>query len=409
LRIGIYNELSVHTLGGAEYAVAVLADDLKQGNHVEIINHCPTMTIEELAEFSGTDLTGVRMRYIPSSNEHYGVGRNLLRRYRHERNWHAELSKPYDLFINFAHWIPPFCHARVGVLIVLFPLFIPPRTVVGEPAQPVESRSIRNLILSLYYRLQWPRRLASYRVKLAISHFTQSWTRKWWNVSCPVLYPPVNTEMAVVEKTKTILSVGRFTPSHTMDSKKQLELTQTFAAMDEARRTGWQLSCAGRVSDVSVDQEYFEKVQNLSGTCGARALANVPREEVNRLLETSAIFWHATGLGADPSGEPHAAEHFGISTGEAMAAGCVPVVMNRGGLQELVQHGVNGFLWNDLKELKDLTTLLIRNDQLRNQMSEAARIRGKNFSRANFRQGFRKHVGRFIPALAANSALPSPH
>ena len=36
-----------------------------------------------------------------------------------------------------------------------------------------------------------------------------------------------------------------------------------------------------------------------------------------------------------------------------LAAFLVVVVINRGGLQELVEHGVNGFLWNDLQELKN--------------------------------------------------------
>ena len=343
MKIGIYHELTVHTLGGAEYAVAVLADDLKRGHRVEIINHCPTMTVEELAEFAGTDLDGVRMRYVPYSRQPYGGGRNLWRRYRHERNWQADLSVPYDLFINFAHRIPPFCHAPVGVLIVLFPLFVPPNTFVGEPAHHApQLPPFRKCLRDWYYGWQWPHRLASYQVKLAISHFTQSWTRQWWNISCPVLYPPVGTEVAVVEKSKTILSVGRFTPSDTMDSKKQLELTRVFAELDEARQAGWQFNCVGRVSNVPADQNYFEMVRRLGGPGGAHALANVPREEVNRLFEKAAIFWHATGLGTDPDKDPHAAEHFGISTGEAMAAGCVPIVINRGGCRNWCSTGSTG-------------------------------------------------------------------
>jgi len=124
------------------------------------------------------------------------------------------------------------------VLIVLFPLFIPPDIWVGEPPSVAPSRSLWRRLRNGYYRWQWPRRLAGYQVKLAISRFTQLWTQRWWNVACPVLYPPVATDFAVVEKTKTILSVGRFTPSWTMDSKKQLELTETFAELDEARQAG---------------------------------------------------------------------------------------------------------------------------------------------------------------------------
>jgi glycosyltransferase involved in cell wall biosynthesis len=204
-------------------------------------------------------------------------------------------------------------------------------------------------------------------------------------------------------KFKTILSVGRYTPSHTIDSKKQLELTKTFMEMDEGLRAGWQFCCAGRVSDVPVDREYYEAVRRHGGP-SALALADVTREELNRLLGRAAIFWHATGLGTDPDTEPHASEHFGISTVEAMASGCVPLLINRGGMTELVQHGVNGFLWNDLAELKDFTTLLIKNEPLRRQLSEAARQRGQHFSQARFLQGFRHHVGPFASELAPAEA-----
>jgi glycosyltransferase involved in cell wall biosynthesis len=405
MRIGIYNQLTVHTLGGAEYTVATLAEDLKRGHQVEVVNHCPTMTVEELAEFSGADLDGVRMRYFPFCRRAYASGRNPWRRYRQERGWQADLSSPYDLFINFAHWIPPFCHARHGVLIVLFPLFIPPDTVVGEPSAAPRRRSMRKWLRDGYYGWQWRDRMASYRVKLAISHFTRSWTRRWWNISCPVLYPPVSTAVAPAEKSRAILSVGRFTPSYTMDSKKQLELMRAFSQLRDARRAGWRFACAGRVSDVSVDRDYFEEVQSLGNSCGARALANLPRAEVDGLLGRAAIFWHATGLGTDLEKEPHAAEHFGISTGEAMAAGCVPVVFNGGGLRELVQHGANGFLWDNLKELKDLTMLLVGDEGLRSRMSEAARRRGRDFGRERFQRGLREHLGRAIPGFDPTLAV----
>jgi glycosyltransferase involved in cell wall biosynthesis len=400
MKIGIYNELTVHTLGGAEYAVAVLAEDLKRGHQVEVINHCPSMTVEELAEFAGTDLDGVRMRCVPYSDQPYSGARKPWRRYRNERGWQAELSAPYDLFINFAHWIPPFCHAPVGVLIVLFPLFIPPSTWLGQPLRPVPSDPFRRRLRKWYYRWQWPRRLASYQIKLAISQFTRTWTRRWWDLVCPVLYPPVDTDFAVVEKTKTILSVGRFTPSWTMDSKKQLELTKAFAELDTAHRSSWHFYCVGRVSDVPQDQEYFESVRRQGEGCQAHALASVPRARVKRLSEEASIFWHATGLATDPDKTPYKAEHFGISTAEAMAAGCVPVVINMGGLTELVQHGINGFLWNDLDELKNYTMLLIRDEALRRHMAEAARQRGREFSRARFRQGLRNHLKPFVPELA---------
>jgi glycosyltransferase involved in cell wall biosynthesis len=92
---------------------------------------------------------------------------------------------------------------------------------------------------------------------------------------------------------------------------------------------------------------------------------------------------------------------------EAMAAGCVPVVINKGGQSEIVEHGISGFVWETLEELKNYTARLISDDNLRLQMSAAARTRAQMFSREMFLKRF---VGRLLGAadsrLAANGTRP---
>ena len=83
-------------------------------------------------------------------------------------------------------------------------------------------------------------------------------------------------------------------------------------------------------------------------------------------------------------------EHFGISTVEAMAAGCVPVVINRGGQSEIVEHGATGFLWDTLAELKEYTATLVSDEALRARMAEAARAAAQRFSREAFTEEFRR-------------------
>ena len=124
------------------------------------------------------------------------------------------------------------------------------------------------------------------------------------------------------------------------------------------------------------------------------------REDINALLARASIFWHATGFGVDQNENPSRMEHFGISTVEAMAQGCVPVVIKRGGQPEIVRHGVDGFLWETLEELEHYTWLLARDDELRRSMSHSARQRA---------QVFRKE--RFVAEVAyrcriANEAMP---
>jgi glycosyltransferase involved in cell wall biosynthesis len=100
------------------------------------------------------------------------------------------------------------------------------------------------------------------------------------------------------------------------------------------------------------------------------------------LLQSAKIYWHATGFAEDETTHPERMEHFGITTVEAMAAGCVPVVINKGGHPEIIQHGVNGFLWNTREELKQYTTVLIQDKALRGRMAATARAGPRIFTRS---------------------------
>jgi len=73
-----------------------------------------------------------------------------------------------------------------------------------------------------------------------------------------------------------------------------------------------------------------------------------------------AIYWHATGLGEDLDRFLDRAEHFGIMTFEAMAFGCVPIVIRAGGQPEIVEGGRHGYLFADVDELKPSLAVCLR-------------------------------------------------
>jgi len=58
-------------------------------------------------------------------------------------------------------------------------------------------------------------------------------------------------------------------------------------------------------------------------------------------------------------GDPAAQEHFGMTTAEAMGYGAVPVAIGSGGQPEVVDDGVDGFLWRDVDQLKAKTRALV--------------------------------------------------
>src|SRR5262245_55037739 len=121
MNVGIYSEPHGASLGGAEFSVAALAESLRRSHKVEIVQHRPDLTSGDLSRMFGVELDGCTLRYVPFEwPTYYGPSRPW-QHVREAREWQADLSEPYDLFVNFTHSLPPFCHAPNGVLVVLFP------------------------------------------------------------------------------------------------------------------------------------------------------------------------------------------------------------------------------------------------------------------------------------------------
>lgn len=80
---------------------------------------------------------------------------------------------------------------------------------------------------------------------------------------------------------------------------------------------------------------------------------------------------------------------------EGMSLGCVPVVLNRGGVVDIVQDGVNGYLANDVDELVEKTAATFAMSAADLQaMTRAARIKTASFSPAEFTRKFKVLVDR---------------
>jgi glycosyltransferase involved in cell wall biosynthesis len=109
-------------------------------------------------------------------------------------------------------------------------------------------------------------------------------------------------------------------------------------------------------------------------------IANPPGHVVKDAYENAAVFWHAAGYGEDDRLHPERTEHFGMSTVEAMAAGCVPVVIRKGGQPEIVEHALSGFLWDTPDELVRYTHQLTGSPQVMEAMAGAARLRARMFT-----------------------------
>jgi len=92
------------------------------------------------------------------------------------------------------------------------------------------------------------------------------------------------------------------------------------------------------------------------------------------------------GLNVDEEKNAIDVEHFGMTTVEAMSAGVVPIVINKGGQKEIVDHGINGFKWNNLEELRAYTCTVMQDKTLQQSLALAAMEKSKTFSRESFYQ-----------------------
>lgn len=387
MNIGIYSESTRGTadVGGSELVVVTLASELRAlGHTVDVIHHNPTLTGEFLSQRFGVDPASLRLRYTliepqPSSTHPW-------RRHREEEAWYGGITASYDMFINVVHQKPPICRAKIGVLYVLFPFF-DAASLWSRAADPAPGRPLLlRLYRKWYHRWNWHRIMRSYQLRAAISDFSGYWTRQRWEIATKTIYPPATAGApAAATKQDLIVSVGRFAGGGV--SKKQLEMMQAFQQV-AAADAEWQYRCIGGLSSQPEDTEYFRQVQSAAVAGRTSLEPNLPRAAVDAAYASAKIFWHATGAGDDETTRPEMSEHYGIATVEAMLSGCVPVVIKRGAQPEIVEHGVNGFLWETVDELKHHTIQLMRDDALRERLSTAARLRAAEFTRDKFVRRF---------------------
>jgi glycosyltransferase involved in cell wall biosynthesis len=169
-----------------------------------------------------------------------------------------------------------------------------------------------------------------------------------------IIYPAADRvtpeQEAVQREQKAILSVGRF---FDVGGKCQDQLIQAFRKLDGE---GWSLHLAGATYQGETRYAMYEKCVRLAEGLSVRFYPNASRAEIGRLYSQCTCYWHGAGLGADPETEPEKFEHFGITVVEAMAAGCLPLVLAHGGPAEIVTSGSDGWTFKTADELAKLTS-----------------------------------------------------
>lgn len=350
MKIGIYSPY-LDTFGGGERYISTIAEVLSNKHKVEILldRHLFSFGGDFLKK-SLEDRFGLNLSKVDFIKAPVGEGSNFFQRWL--------FMKSYDLLFYLTDGSIFIPSAKRNILHIQTPL-------AGQP-----SKSIWGKI-----------KLKFWDLTVYNSKFTQKHSQKNWSIPSKVIYPPVDTDrIRSLRKKKYILSVGRFFGY--LKDKKHAVLIKVFKKLYENRKiNGWSLHLVGSAQEG--DKHYINQLKNLAKGSPINFYPNMEYDDLIKLYGLSSIYWHAQGFGEK---DPTKMEHFGIATCEAMAGGCVPVVIKKGGQIEIVEDGKSGYLWNSIRELKQLTLKLVENISLWQALSKQAMIKAKSFDKEKFKQ-----------------------
>ncbi len=223
------------------------------------------------------------------------------------------------------------------------------------------------------------------------SFFTKKFIDKKFGLESIVLYPPCIRESEVdeilkskieKEKKNILLTVGRYAAANGSSIKKQEIMIKVFKQMVDKGLRNSEFIIA--TSFLQENERSIQEIEASVRKYPIKIVKNASYEELKKLYSDAKIYWHATGFGEDIEKYPERAEHFGITTVEAMAHKTVPIVYAAGGQAEIVDDGVNGFLWQTEEELAQKTKKLMLDEKLRIEIGNLGFKKAQLFTTEKF-------------------------
>ena len=345
VKIGIFDPY-LDDLGGGEKYMMTIAQCLSKKHEVSVFWDRKEDLKHLLLRFS-IDLSAVKIE-----NNIFDRKISLLERLRE--------SRKFDYIIVLSDGSIPLVSSKLLIHI-------------QQPLQRMQTGSLLDKL-----------KLSRVKYFFCNSEYTKKFIEKKFSVRVNVIYPPIKLKPKSLRKENIILTVGRFRVKNVKseDYKKQSVMIDEFKQLVDEGLKDWKFVLAVSVWDK--EKKDFEQMRKNAEGYPIDFLINKSNDELWIIYSRAKIYWHATGYGEDLEKNPEYAEHFGISTVEAMGGGTVPVVIGTGGQIELVSDGENGFLWDNTTELRQKTSELIKNPQLLQRMSLSAKKRAKYFADQNF-------------------------
>lgn len=226
------------------------------------------------------------------------------------------------------------------------------------PERTIRPLSPKRLTKALARRMYRNERISGNTFVVAISEFVRDAIREDFDVPderLSIIYPPIDIARFDPSRQRRphVTTLGRFQPY-----KRQLDQARIARDLPDL-----DFSIVGFITS----QGYFDQCKRFceeSGADNVNLVASASSEETRELLETSQFFMHNV-----------VDEPFGLTTVEAIAAGCVPVVHDSGGQREVVPDECLRFSTpqeaiDRLRRLQERDDLPAINESLRSRAAE---------------------------------------
>jgi glycosyltransferase involved in cell wall biosynthesis len=248
-----------------------------------------------------------------------------------------------------------------------------------------------------------------------------------------LLYPPVAQISSTLsnlrdDKLINILMLGRFFEGR--QSKRQADALRVFKKLKDALRVFKKLKrrFLEEPSKLLLPEpqlwlvggqqpghlHFTEKIQRQAKQIGdVHIIVDATPDQLHAIMANASVVWSMTGFGGEED-DPADSEHFGMACTEAMSTGAYPVLLNRGGLPEIICNDiqqiddgtctplVGALASNDDEFVTHTLDFLLDESGQKSKWREASKSRASKFSAEMFVKRFMNivHKGLFVPFWA---------